>query len=280
MRVIILGCGSSSGTPSVDFGWGRCDPHNPKNRRSRPSIVVEDGDTRLLIDTAPDLRQQMLDAGLRRLDAVLYTHAHADHLHGIDDLRAVNRAIGAPLPVYADRSTLETLHQRFDYAIRPLPPDAKGFFRPVLIPNELAPGDRVTIGGIEVAAFDQDHGYSRTLGFRFGDVAYSTDVMDLPEESFSALEGVRLWIIGTLGNRPHPTHCDVDKALAWIARIGPERAVLTHLGSDLDYAELAARLPAGVEPAYDGILIEMAAKAEEHPSSTFRAEGARAGAGE
>lgn len=258
MRVRILGCGSSAGTPTVDHGWGRCDPTNPKNRRTRPSILVEDGDTRLLVDTSPDLRQQMLDAGIAKLTAILYTHAHADHLHGIDDLRAVNRAIKAPLPVYADQATLDVITQRFEYVVEPLTGDGTHFYKPMLLPERIGPGDRRQIGGINVDVFDQDHGFSRTLGFRFGPVAYSTDVTELPDASFAAVEGVRLWIIGTMMARPHPTHCDVDKALRWVERIRPARAILTHLGSDLDYAELSARLPAGVEPAYDGMVVDVA----------------------
>ena len=231
--------------------------------RSRPSILVEDGETRLLVDTSPDLRQQMLDAkilnaGVAKLSAVLFTHAHADHLHGIDDLRAVNRAIGAPLPFYADRTTLDVIAQRFSYVLTPLDGSGKNFYKPVLIPHELAAGGAVTIGDVAVSAVDQDHGFSRTLGFRFGPVAYCTDVVNMPEESFAALAGIRLWIIGTMVAYPHPTHCDVPKALAWIERLRPEHAVLTHLGPELDYAELAAQLPAGVEPAYDGMVIEVA----------------------
>ncbi len=261
MRITILGSGSSSGTPAIDHGWGRCDPANPKNRRMRPSILVEAGETRLLVDTSPDLRQQLLDAGTGQLSAVLYTHAHADHLHGIDDLRSVNRIIGAPLPVYGDRATLDVINGRFEYVVTPLNGDGTHFYKPMLVPHPLAAGESVRIGVITVDAFDQDHGFSRTLGFRFGPVAYSTDVVDLPEASFQALEGVRLWIIGTMVDRPHPTHCHVDKALGWIARIRPARAILTHLGPELDYATLAARLPAGVEPAFDGMVIEVATAA-------------------
>ncbi len=278
MRITILGCGSSSGTPCIDFGWGRCDPANPKNRRLRPSILVEEGETRLLVDTSPDLRQQLLDAGTGQLTAVLYTHAHADHLHGIDDLRAVNRIIGAPLPVYADNPTLAVISNRFEYVMTPLNGDGAHFYKPLLLPHELAVGGSTRIGAITVEAFDQDHGFSRTLGLRFGAFAYSTDVVDLPEESFRALEGVQLWIIGTMVDRPHPTHCHVDKALDWIARVRPARAILTHLGPDLDYATLAARLPAGVEPAYDGMRIEVATAAAARPMET--AASCRGAAGE
>jgi len=257
MQVTILGSGGSSGTPAVDWGWGRCDPDNIKNRRTRPSILVEEGATRILVDSTPDLREQLLAARVREIDAVLYTHAHADHLHGIDDLRAINRALNAPLDTYADANTLEVIRTRFSYVLEPLNEDARFYYKPTLAPHEIADGDLFSIGDLEIAAFAQDHGFSTTLGFRFGNVAYTTDVVELSEEAFERLVGIRLWIIGTLVDHPHPTHCDVDKALTWIDRIGPDRAVLTHLGGDLDYASLAARLPEGVEPGYDGMRMDV-----------------------
>ncbi len=242
----VLGSGSSSGTPAIDIGWGRSDPANPKNRRTRPSILVEEGATRLLVDTSPDLRAAApCCRAWRRSTAVLYTHAHADHLHGIDDLRAVNRANGAALDIYADRKTLDIIRRRFAYVFSPLDAGARFFYKPVLVPHEIRDGERLQVGGIEVWPFEQEHGFSRTLGFRFGPVAYSTDVVDLSEAAFSLLAGIDVWIIGTLTDGPHPTHCHVDKALAWIERLKPRRAVLTHLGLDLDHATLSARLPAG-----------------------------------
>lgn len=263
MRVTILGSGSSSGTPAIDAGWGACNPADPRNVRTRPSILVEHEGCRLLIDTSPDLRAQLLAAGVSRLDAVLYTHAHADHLHGIDDLRAVNRAIGAPLPVYADRQTLDAIHRRFDYVFAPLAAGAHSFYKPTLEPHEVRRYETVHIGPITVLPFDQNHGFSHTLGYRFDAFAYSTDVVELDEAAFTALAGVQVWVVGTLGDRSHPTHCHVEKALAWIARLRPRRAYLTHLGLDLDHEALARRLPAGVEPAYDGLVIEVDAIAAE-----------------
>ncbi len=256
MRVTILGAGASSGTPAIDWGWGGCDPTEPRNRRTRPSILVEHDGTRLLIDTAPELRNQLLRVDVMTLDAVLYTHAHADHLHGIDDLRAINRATGKPLPCYADAATLETIRQRFGYVFEPLAEGARSYYKPTLDPYVLENLQSVHIGGVHVLAFEQSHGFSTTLGFRFGDVAYSTDVVELTERAFEALAGIKLWIIGTLVDHPHPTHCDVDKALNWIERIGPKQAVLSHLGNDLDYKQLAGRLPPGVVPAYDGLTLE------------------------
>ncbi len=257
MQVTILGSGGSSGTPAVDWGWGQCDPNNVKNRRTRPSILVEKGKTRILVDSSPDLREQLLAARVSEIDAVLYTHAHADHLHGIDDLRAINRAINAPLETYADAKTLEVIRTRFSYVLEPLNEGARFYYKPTLTPHEIADGDVFSIGELEIAAFTQDHGFSTTYGFRFGAAAYTTDVVELSEQAFEMLEGVRLWIIGTLVDHPHSTHCDVDKALTWIDRIGPDKAVLSHLGGDLDYDTLAARLPEGVEPAYDGMRIDI-----------------------
>lgn len=256
IRVRILGSGGSSGTPTIDGGWGKCDPNNPKNRRTRPSILVESGDTRILVDTPPDLRGQLLYAGVSTVTALVYTHSHADHVHGIDDLRAINRALDAPLDVYSDGVTLDTIRQRFPYVFEPLNEGARFYYKPTLIPHRIRGGDSWTIGRIPVTTVEQHHGFSKTLGFRFGSVAYTTDVVDLSEEAFSLLRGIDTWIIGTLCDRPHPTHCDVDKALQWIRRIKPRRAVLSHLGEGLDYATLAARLPDGVEPAYDGMMIE------------------------
>ncbi len=257
MKLVILGAGASSGTPAIDWGWGGCNPAEPRNRRSRPSILVEDDGTRILVDTAPELRDQLIAAGVSTLDAVIYTHAHADHLHGIDDLRAINRAIGAPLDCYADAHTLAEINRRFGYVFKPLDEGARFYYKPTLVPRELHHLQHLEIGTIPVTAFEQSHGFSRTFGFRFGSVAYTTDVVELPEAAFEALAGVRLWVIGTLVDHPHPTHCDVGKALEWIARIKPDQAVLSHLGNDLDYRRLSDRLPCGVIAAYDGLTIEV-----------------------
>ena len=254
MRVTILGCGGASGVPGISMGWGACDPANPRNRRRRASILVEDGDTRILVDSSPDLREQLLDAAIRSVDGVIYTHDHADHLHGIDDLREINRVTRQWLPVWGAAEVLETARARFPYAFEPLEDLGKFIYRPLLQAHTIT--GPFAVGGIPVMPFDQDHGYSRTLGLRFGSVAYSTDVVDLPEESFAALAGVELWIIGCLVDYPHATHAHVAKVLAWIDRVKPRRAVLTNMGPGLDYASLGAALPPGVVPAYDGLILE------------------------
>jgi len=257
MRVTFLGCGSSAGTPSVANGWGAADPNEPKNRRLRPSILVEEGETRILVDTSPDLRQQLLTAGINRLDAVLFTHAHADHCHGIDDLRPVNEAMGAALTAYADTATWASIGERFAYVLEPLSPKVPYFYKPCLVPTTIAAGETFRIGSMAIQAFDQDHGRMRTLGFRFGAFAYSTDLVRLPEESFDILKGVETWVVGTLGPNEHPTHVHVDKALAWIDRVGPKQAFLTHMSNRLDYGALCAKLPPHVRPAYDGLALEI-----------------------
>lgn len=248
----ILGCGSAGGVPSISRGWGLCDPTNPKNRRLRPSILVETETTRLLVDTSPDCREQLLGVGIDRLDGVLYTHDHADHLHGIDDLREVNRAMGRPFPVFGSSEVLASIRTRFAYVVGAVEA-GQTIYKPMLDFTELQP--RFPVGDIEVVSFDQDHGYCRTTGYRFGPLAYSTDVVDLPEESFAALAGIDTWIVGCLTLTPHPTHAHLDKVLEWIERIKPRQAWLTHMTPSLDYEALKARLPAGVAPAYDGLRI-------------------------
>ncbi len=254
----ILGCGSSGGVPRVGQGWGACDPSNPKNRRRRCSLLVEResaaGKTTVLIDTSPDLREQLLDANVGWLDAVLYSHDHADHTHGIDDLRPLALVQRSRIDVYADETTSELLNSRFGYCFQtPLGSD----YPPILQERRLREGRAVTIEGkggeITALPFPMQHGSTQALGFRIGNAAYSCDVNDLPASSIPALEGLDLWIVDALRYRPHPSHFSVDETLAWIARMKPKRAVLTNLHTDLDYAELKARLPAGVEPAFDGM---------------------------
>ncbi len=264
MRITVLGSGSSSGVPAIDQGWGKCDPAEPRNRRRRPGLLVEDDacKTRVLIDTPPDLRAQLIDTATDWLSAVVYTHPHADHLHGIDDLRGVNRAMQKPIPVYADRKTFDEIEGRFGYVLQPIPEPDDGspvfYFKPVLYPqHEIAPGDRFEIGGLDFTVFDQDHGYSHTLGFRIGDFAYSTDVTRLDEDAFDVLGGVRFWMIGVLGEHEHPTHVHVAKAVDWVKRVEPDRAVFGHLGPGLDYATLKRNLPPNIEPAYDGMVFEV-----------------------
>jgi phosphoribosyl 1,2-cyclic phosphate phosphodiesterase len=261
VKVTILGCGSSGGVPLIGGRWGACDPSDPRNRRTRASILVETGPFEaggraLLVDTSPDLRAQLLAAERWRLDAVLFTHGHADHIMGLDDIRAVNRLIGGALPAFADAATLADLQRKFDYAFVPLKPGG-GFFRPVLVANEITPGTAFDAAGVAVLPIAQDHGTIPTLGFRIGEFAYSTDVVELDEPAFVALKGVRVWIVDCFQENPHYTHAHLARVLDWIERLRPERTVLTHMGEGLDYATLAARLPPGVEPGFDGLVLDM-----------------------
>ncbi len=256
MKVTILGCGGSTGVPLIGGNWGLCDPRNPRNRRLRASILVEDGETRLLVDTSPDLRQQLLATGNGWLDAVLYTHAHADHLHGIDDLRAVNTLRRSAIDAYATPATIAQIRARFAYALASGEPgDESYLYRPCLVMRPIAGPFRAKTVAVE--PFEQDHGFGATLGFRFGPLAYSTDVVGLDERAFAVLAGVRVWIVDCLRLAPHPTHAWLDRTLGWIARVRPERAILTHMNHSLDYDALSACCPPGVEPAYDGLTVEL-----------------------
>lgn len=261
MRITILGCGAASGVPLIGPDWGACDPAEPRNRRRRVSILVDDQkpDGPVLVDTAPDLREQLIDAEVGRVGAVLYTHFHADHVHGIDDMRSLNRRQRAVIPAHGTAETLAALRKRFGYVFEP-PPLADGkpaFYKPCLEARPFVPGERFTAAGIEVLPFEQDHGYTTTIGFRFGAAAYSTDVVELSEAAFAALAGIDLWIVDCLSDKPFPTHAHLAKTLDWIERVKPKRSVLTHMTPDLDYRCLKQALPPGVEPAYDGMVLEV-----------------------
>jgi phosphoribosyl 1,2-cyclic phosphate phosphodiesterase len=259
LEITILGCGSSGGAPRADGNWGACDPAEPKNRRSRCSMLVRrqaasahGEETTVLVDTSPDLRTQTAAAGVKRVDAVLYTHDHADQAHGIDDLRVFAILGRRRVPCWMDPRTYGTLTGRFAYIF-------KGEMDyPAICEAHVLPGYGEAwavdgpSGAIPVQTFEQAHGPISSVGYRFGDVAYSSDVSDLSEQAFAALKGLDLWIVDALRWKPHPTHADVGKALGWIERVRPRRAVLTNLHIDLDYHALAGQLPAGVEPAYDG----------------------------
>jgi len=262
LKFTILGCGSSGGVPRAALGWGDCNPQNPKNRRRRTSLLVErraaSGITRVLVDTSPDLREQLLDAEVDWLDAVFYTHAHADHTHGIDDLRSLVIKHRRRVDVYLDEPTGRALHARFGYCFRS-PPGSE--YPPIVTEHRLAAGRPVTVEGeggrVTALPFLQEHGSIASVGFRFGALAYSCDLSGLPAESIAALKGVDVWVVDALRYRPHPSHFSVDDALGWIDRIKPARAILTNLHSDLDYDALRARVPRHVEPAYDGLTIEL-----------------------
>ncbi|MEJ1976272.1 MAG: MBL fold metallo-hydrolase [Acetobacteraceae bacterium] len=263
MRVTILGCGSSAGVPQIGGfdgtgDWGACDPAEPRNRRSRSSIVVESGQgTRLLVDTGPELRIQLLACGVPGVDAILFTHAHADHITGLDDVRILNRIADRPLETYATQATLDELARRFDYAFKPWQPP--GFFRPVLVPHPVVAGDRLAIAGLPVRLFEQDHGFVTTLGLRIGPFAYSTDVVTLDDAAFAALEGVDVWVVGCFQRTGHRTHAHLDRVLGWSERVGARRTILTHMGYDMDWDWLQRHLPPGVEPAFDGMVVDFPA---------------------
>ncbi|MEM6726996.1 MAG: MBL fold metallo-hydrolase [Pseudomonadota bacterium] len=260
-RFTILGCGSSGGVPRLGGHWGACDPENPKNRRRRCSLLIEQegagGTTTVLIDTSPDMREQLLDAGVSRLDGVVYTHSHADHVHGLDDLRMIVFNMRARLPVYADAATSADLETRFGYAFHqphgsPYPPilDLNPLPRDLVIEG---PG-----GPVDIATFRVSHGSISALGIRSGGIAYLPDVSEIPEESWDALAGLDTWIVDALRLTPHPSHAHLDKTLSWIERAAPRQAVITNMHIDLDYAATDAATPAHVTPAFDGMVITCA----------------------
>jgi phosphoribosyl 1,2-cyclic phosphate phosphodiesterase len=266
LEVRILGCGSSGGVPRLGEGapnWGACDPGNPKNRRLRCSILVtrreSEGETRVLVDTSPDMREQLLAAGIGKLDAVLITHDHADQLHGLDDLRVVTMNMKRRVDLWSDRQGLQGVMHKFGYCFQS-PPGSD--YPPILNAHEIAePFADFEISGaggpIPVRAFGQRHGRIRSLGFRFGGIAYSPDADDLDEEAFAALSGVECWIVDALRHTPHPSHAHLARTLEWIERVNPARAVLTNMHIDMDYETLRRELPSGVEPAYDGMAIKV-----------------------
>lgn len=256
MRVTILGCGTSAGVPRVGGPggkgeWGAANPADPRNRRTRCSILVQDQGKTLLIDTSPDLRSQLLAAEVERVDAVIWTHDHADQCHGIDDLRPFALRQGQ-IESWSDERTYGVLSRRFGYCFHA---EGNGFYNPIYRHTVISGPFRAA--GLPVVPFLQDHGTIPSLGFRFGAVGYANDVVMLPEESLKALEGVEVLIVDAMRYRPHPTHAHLDRALEWIERLKPRRAYLTNLHVDMDYAEVDRTTPAHVTPCHDGLQIHL-----------------------
>ena len=264
LRFTILGCGSSPGVPRIGNDWGACNPHDPKNRRRRASLLVErvaeGGTTVVVVDTGPDFREQMIDAGIGRADAVVYTHPHADHIHGIDDLRSFVINTRARVPIWCDEATSLRLHEAFGYCFRT--PEGSNY-PPILIENRIVAGSAFSIDGaggrIDIVPFDQQHGQIDSLGLRFGQVAYSSDVSGLDERARAFLENLDVWIVDALQYRDHPSHFSLAQTLEWIERLRPRRAILTHMHTPLDYATVKSETPAHVEPAFDGLTFAVAA---------------------
>lgn len=249
MRARILGSGTSSGVPRIGGDWGACDPAEPRNRRMRASLLVEHEGTRILVDTGPDLREQLLAAEVARVDAVIWTHDHADHCHGIDDLRQVFHAVGAPVPGYARPTTLAVLEERFAYVFR-----GRGGY-PSTVSGRSLP-DRLRIGGIDVTVVDQPHGSISSAGLVFEAegrrIGYATDFNVMTDEMRTAYRNLDVWIVDALRRAPHPSHPTVDAVLGWVEDLSPGRTALIHMDQSMDYRTLREALPAGVEPGYDG----------------------------
>ncbi len=260
----ILGCGSSAGVPRPALGWGACNPDNPKNRRLRCSLLAEKqsdrGITRVLIDTSPDLREQLISAQVDHMDAVFLTHEHADQTHGIDDLRSVVLHQRARIPVYLNKSTADHILFRFSYCFVS-PPGSD--YPPILTSHSIEAGESRTIAGkggdLTLSAFILQHGNIPALGYRIGNAAYTPDVSDIPSESWPALQDLDLWIIDGLRYAPHPSHFSLDDALDWISRFKPRRAVITNMHSDLDYDVLGSSLPKNAVAGYDGMRLTITA---------------------
>lgn len=256
----LLGCGGSAGVPQIGGAdgkgdWGACNPAEPRNLRTRTSIVIEQAGKRLLVDASPDLRQQLLTCGIPSVDAILFTHAHADHVLGIDDIRILNRIVKRPLDAFATPHTLNELQRRFDYAFKPWTTQPN-FFRPTLVPNPVEPGDTIEAAGMTIKLFDQDHRFVRTLGLRVGDFGYSTDVVALDDAALKTLEGIDTWVVDCFQRQPHHTHANLEQVITWAERLQPRRVVLTHMGYDIDWAWAKKKCPPGFEPGHDGMILQ------------------------
>jgi len=258
LRFTILGCGSSPGVPRPNGDWGNCDPHEPKNYRTRPALVIEritgDGKTTVVIDTGPDFRTQMIKAQVLAIDAVFYTHSHADHIHGIDDLRSFTHVQGKKIDIYADKPTLKRLYQGFGYCFQ-TPEGSK--YPPILNAHEIFADKAIFIhgdgGSIELTPHRQLHGDIISLGFTIANVAYCPDISDFPQPIPSHLYNLDVLILDALQYESHPSHFSLEEALSWIEKLRPKRAILTHMHTPLDYAQVLAQTPDHVEPAYDGL---------------------------
>jgi phosphoribosyl 1,2-cyclic phosphate phosphodiesterase len=250
MKVRMLGCGTSSGVPRIGNDWGSCDPADPRNRRTRVSILVEHEGTRILVDTGPDMRAQMLAANVGEIDAVIWTHEHADHVFGIDDLRQVFHLLGRPVPGYARPATRARLETMFGYVFH-----GRDGYPPTVALHDMP--EEMRIGAITVRCVDQPHGSITSAGLRFEaagtSIGYATDISGMTDDMRMFYQDLDVWIVDALRQRPHPTHPHLAQALGWIADLAPRRAALTHMDQSMDYASLAAELPAGVEPGYDGL---------------------------
>lgn len=262
LRLTILGCGSSGGVPRVGQGWGACDSANPRNRRRRCSVLVDregaEGLTRVLIDTSPDMREQLIDAGVEHLDGIVYTHDHADHTHGIDDARSLVIRSGKRIDAFMDEATANSIISKFGYIFR-TPKDSD--YPPILTERRIESGAAFEVAGsggaIAMTPFRLAHGSVDALGFRIGKLAYTPDVSAVPDDALPYLQHLDVWIIDALRVRPHPSHFHLEQALEWVEKMRPRRAILTNLHTDLDYGELAARLPDHITPAHDGMVVQL-----------------------
>jgi phosphoribosyl 1,2-cyclic phosphate phosphodiesterase len=247
-ELIILGCGSSGGVPLATGYWGQCNPNNPKNTRTRSSVIVKYEGLSILVDTSTDLRHQLLRENIHSIDAILYTHTHADHVHGVDELRQLYFQNREKLHVYAKGSVLEKIHQSFSYLFQEV-----DSFYPTFLQGHAIENSHFHINDVPLIMFEQNHGHQKSYGFRFGNVAYSTDVKSFPKESEEFLEGLDIWIIDCLGYFPHATHAHFDVVMEWIEKFKPKQTYFTHMCEQLDYDELKSRCPTHVVPAYDGL---------------------------
>ncbi len=257
MKITVLGCGTSAGVPVIGCRCAVCRSADPKNKRLRCSILLEARGQKILFDTGPDLREQCLRAEIDQLDAVVFTHAHADHLHGLDDLRSINNIVGRRLPAYAHQDVLARIKERFPYAFAGGQDGIGGFWRPDLEPHSFDGSRPFTIGAVEFLPLRHGHGRSHVWGFRIGNFAYSTDADDLDPPYLEALRGIDVWIVDALRDDPHPSHSHLVKTLGWIDHVRPRLAYLTHMNHEVDYRAWKEKLPPGIEPAYDGLVIEV-----------------------